>query len=271
MDIASALLEHVISYWEKEVEVGTEWAIWVQSPPFIASLYKGYDFEELGEYRIELSDYGFPPKSDRNISGRYRWKIMILRVPSGSAIPVAPTLGKDKGKQQDLDDLPENNKNRWELAERRLNEIWEGRGNPPLNGEVNLEMKTKRDAEAAGYRPPSRSKGEEREKQEQFPGPAPRGEPPERSLQGNTKVFSQSKGKEREKQNEIPELAPRVKPPTPPLQGNTTVPSHSQDNFIPSRSEEDLIEAMRDGGVDEEEIELVKALTFSLSDEVKGE
>lgn len=308
MDIASALLEHVILYWENEVDVGTEWAIWVQSPPFLASLYNGYGFEELGEYEIELSNYGFPPKSERKVSGRYGWKFMILRLPSGSAIPVAPALGKGKGKQQDLDDLQEKLKNRWELAERRLEEIWEGRGHPPLTGEVDLEMKTKRDAEAQGYRPPSYSKGKNREKREDIPRPAPREEPAESSLQGNTFVTSQSKGKNREKQEEIPSPAPRGQPPSPPLQGTnipsqskakkkenqkqtpkpaprnqppspprqgtTTIPSqphHPQDNFIPSKSEEDLIEAMREGGVDEEEIELVKALTFSLSDEIEGE
>ena len=161
---------------------------------------------------------------------------MILRVPSGSAIPIAPTLGKNKGKQQDLDDLLEKHKTRWELAERRLNEIWEGRGNLPLIGDVNHEMKIKRDAEAAGYRPPSLSKGKEREEQEEIPGPTP-----------------------------------RAKPPAPPLQGDSIVTSQPQDDFIPSKSEEDLIKAMREGGVDEEEIELVKALTFSLSDEVEGE
>ena len=273
MDIASALLEHVIKYWRNEVDVGTEWAIWVQSPPFLASLYKGYGFEELGEYRIELSKYGYPPKTERKVSGRYGWKFMILRLPSGSAIPIAPALGKGKGKQQDLDDLLEKHKNRWELAERRLEEIWEGRGHPPLPGEVNLEMKTKRDAEAAGYRPPSQWKGTDREEQEETPTPAPRAKPPTPPLQGTTTLPSQSISKDRENQEEIPEPAPRSQPLAPPLQRNTTVPSQPQpqDNFIPSKSEEDLIEAMREGGVDEEEIELVKALTFSLTNEVEGE
>ena len=271
MDIASPLLEHVIMYWRNEVDVGTEWAIWVQSPPFLASLYKGYGFEELGEYRIELSNYGYPPKSERKVSGRYGWKFMILRLPSGSAIPLAPALGKGKGKQQDLDDLLEKLKSRWELAESRLEEIWEGRGHPPLPGEVDLEMKTKRDAEAAGYRPPSQSEGKAREKQEDIAGPAPRRQPPSSSVQNDTNDPSQSKLKDSQEPEETPKPAPQGQLPSPPRQGTTTVPSQPQDNFVPSKSEEDLIEAMREGGVDEEEIELVKALTFSLTDEVEGE
>ena len=251
IDIAGALLKKVIAYWKNEVEIGTEWAIWVQAPATAQLMYEENGFEEVGEYNIEIGDYGYPHKEDRNVSGNYGWKFMVRREPSGSAFdePLAePILDKGKGKQQDLDDrqpdeesqpedressehedaqLQAQNEYDWESADKRLESI--RTGNPSLSGEVESLMQVKRNAEEKGYRPPS-----------------------------------QLKGKEREKQEEIP-------PPAPPLQSTTTVTSQPQDNFIPSKSEEDLIEAMKKGGVDEEEIALVKALTFSLSNEVKSE
>ena len=252
-DIAGALIERVIQYWRNEVNVGTEWAIWVQAPSSAKLTYEGHGFEEVGEYNIiDIGDYGFPHKWDRNVSGKYGWKFMVRREPSGSAVdePLAkPHLEKGKGREQDLDhrqpdkesqtqdrkrpeyETPELQEYAWQSADRRLENIRTGQDNPPLSGEVESLKRVKRNAEASGYRPPSQSKGKQREEKEEIAGPA-------RPLQGNTTITSQ---------------------PQP------------QDNFIPSKSEEDLIEAMREGGVDEEEIELVKALTFSLSDEVEEE
>ena len=274
IDIAGELIKKVIAYWRNEVDIATEWAIWVQAPASAQLMYEENAFEEVGKYNIEIGDYGYPPKWDRNVSGKYGWKFMVRREPSGSAIhePLAgPILDKGKRKQHDLDDLQAQNEYNWKSADRRLEDIWTGQGNPSLSGEVESLMRVQRNAEAKGYRPPPRSKGKNREDGGVIAGPAPRGRPPARPLQGNTTVTSQSKGKEKEKQEHVPGPAPRGEPPAPPLQGNTTVTSQIQDNFIPTKSEEDLIGAMREGHVDEEEIELVKALTFSLSDEVEGE
>ena len=277
--VANALLEHVIKYWREQVEVGTEWAIWVQATAFVQPWYKNYGFDEVGEYNIELGDHGFLPKCKRRPSqkGKYGWKFMIRREPSGSAVDrplVAPKVDKGKGKQQDLEDLqpdedsqPQHkdhskydlakyHKDTWESAEERLEKIWNGQGNPPLSGEVEFLKRVKRGAEKDGYIPPARrSKGKDSERAETTPPARPR----------------QSKGKEREQREEIAPPAPRAEPPVRPLQSKTKAPPQPQDNFVPTKSEEDLIQAMREGGVDEEEIELVKALTFSLSDEVEGE
>ena len=298
--VANALLEHVIEYWRKQVEVGTEWAIWVQATAFAQPWYKNYGFDEVGEYNIELGDYGFLPKCKRRPSqkGKYGWKFMIRREPSGSAIDrplVAPKLDKGKGKQQDLDDLqpdedsqPQHedrskydlakyHKDTWESAEERLEKIWNGQGNPPLSGEVEFLKRVKRGAEEKGYiPPPRRSTGKDREQRVETAPPArPRqskGKDREERVETAPPARPrQSKGKEREQREEIAPPAPRAEPPARPLQSNTKITSQPQDNFVPTKSEEDLIQAMREGGVDEEEIELVKALTFSLSDKVEGE
>ena len=194
-------------------------------------MYEENAFKEVGEYKIELGDYGFPPKKDRNVSGEYCWKFMVRREPRESAInePLAePTLDKDKRKQQDLDDLQAQNEYDWKSVDRRLENIQTEQGNPPLSGEVESLMRVKRNAEVKGYRPPPRSKGKDRDEEGEIAGPAPREKPPTRSLQGNTTVTSQSKSKKKEKQEQIPRPAPRGEPPTPPLQGNTTVTSQSK-------------------------------------------
>ena len=220
-DIAGALIERVIRYWRNEVNVGTEWAIWVQAPSLAHFTYKEHGFEEVGEYNIiDIGDYGFPPKRDRNISGKHGWKFMVRREPSGSAVdePLAnPHLDKGKGREQDLDhrrpdkesqsqdrkrpeyETPELQENAWQSANRRLENIRTGQGNPRLSGEVKSVIKVKRNAEASGYRPQPQSKGKQREETEEIAGPA------------------------------------RTSQPQP------------QDSFIPSKSEEDLIEAMKRG------------------------
>ena len=296
--VAESLLEQVIHYWRNKVEAGTAWTIWVQAPAFAQSIYKNYAFDEVGEYNVELGDHGFSPKSKRSVSGKYGWKFMVRRDPSGSAsdeplianldkykskeqrleeveesVPErrldkgkakeqepkegemdgeARKLNKGKGKKQDLDDLQPDKESQprhedlseyhpepkcaWEGAEIRLNEIQTMQGPPPFPGEVAILLRNQRRAETRGYSPTRQSKGKDRKKGVEIAGSALRGEPPAR-----------------------------------PLQSNTNVTSQAQDNFVPTKSEEDLIEAMRAEGVDEEEIELVKALTFSLSYEVEGE
>ena len=235
IDIAGALLESVIWDWRNMAMTRTEWAIWVQAPASAQLMYEEHDFEEVGEYNIEIGNYGVFPQED--VSGKYGWKFMVRRETNASAIDrrlAELILDTGKGKQQDLDDRPPDEESQsqtressddeddplqryaWESADRRLKAIRTGQGNPALSGEVESLMRVKRNAEAKGYRPPSQSNGKQSEKQEEIAGPAP-----------------------------------RAKPPAPPLQGTTTVTSQPQDNFTPSKSEEDLIEAMKKGGVDE--------------------
>lgn len=278
--VANALLENVINFWRNRVMAGREWAIWVQAPPFAQNLYKRYAFEEVGGYEVDLGDHGFFPKDKRSVFGRYGWKFMVRRDPSGSAIEesggapkpdksksreeplkdmgesvAARKLNKGKGKgkqqQQQLDELRLDKHNHprqgdlsehaaeqqraWEEAEERVEEIRLRRGPPPLPREVACLVRIQRRAKEREHNPTSRSKGKGVEQRLEDERPASPGQPPARPLQRNAEVTFQP-----------------------------------QDNFTPSKSEEDLIEAMRAGGVDEEEIELVKALTFSLSDETKG-
>ena len=75
----------------------------MQAPPFVPRLYKRYGFEEVGEYAIELGDYGIFPKEKRTISGEFAWKFMILRETGGSTFKephIAPKADKGKSKEQ---------------------------------------------------------------------------------------------------------------------------------------------------------------------------
>lgn len=346
MVVADKLLEHVIEFWRNCVMVGTEWAIWVQAPPYISKLYESHGFEVVGEYTVDLGEYGFLPKEKRSISGTYVWKFLVLRGSSGSATgelesePDAATesdedegeeqtmedvkmriaarphdeikskeqplqnvgkhdarreldkgksknqrqdigeenvparrpdngkskqpaledaeesvtpqnVDKGKGKEQRLDDLRlHENKypvraeisandteigRAWDEAEQRLDEIRCRRGLPPLPGEVARLITIQSRAEIQGLDP---------------------------------KAWSKSKGVE--KPVEVVRYPLPAEPLARPLQPHSKTTGQRQDNYEPSTSEEDLIDVMRKGGVDEEEIELVKAMAFSLSDEAKG-
>ncbi len=352
--VANKLLERVIEFWKTRVKTGTEWAIWVQAPPFIQRLYYRYGFEEVGEYSVELGNYGFLPKEERTISGKYAWKFMVLKGTSESRIrraeevrkvdkaisqqqplqyaeqrvPVweifqdqskeqppedtqehiaAQTPGKSKEEEQRMDDaehsiavrrikkgkskeqqledpqehVPSRNtdkgkgkeppcetaedpvvtqkpnkgkgkekqvenpqqdkdshssheepKQAWEEAEQRLEEIRSRQGPPPLPGEVACLVRIQRRAEESGL---------------------------------DITLLSRSKAVEKQVEEVPPE-----EPLASPLQHDTEVTSEAQDNFTPTKSDEDLIDLMRREGIDEEEIELVKAIAFSLSDDVKG-
>lgn len=76
-----------------------------------------------------------------------------------------------------------------------------------------------------------------------------------------------SKGKGVEKRSRDARTGTPGEPLRRPLQSNAEVTGQPQDDFWPTESEEDLIEVMRTGGIDEEEIKLVEALAFSLSNE----
>lgn len=295
--VPNSLLLHAIDFWKKRVEVGTEWAMWVQAPPFTQNLYRRYGFEDVGEYEVDLGDYGFLPKEEREVSGKYNWKFMVRREASGSAIgepdgarepdqdkgkeqepedveehAAAEKQGKGKsqeqqpedveefvgerdrgkGKEQGLDDLQADENihpargdpseydaertRSWEEAEERIKDIHFRRGPSPLPGEVACLLRIQRDAEARGADTTGHSRGKGVEQRSQDVRAAPLGEPSARPSRWNDEVVGQL-----------------------------------QDNYIPSGSEEDLIEAMRKGGVDEEEIELVRSLAFSMSDEARGE
>ena len=86
--VPKRLLAHAIDFWKQKVKVGTEWAMWVQAPLAGRHMYKKFRFQVVGRYDVELGDYGFPPKEDRKISGKYPWIFMVLRGESGSATPV---------------------------------------------------------------------------------------------------------------------------------------------------------------------------------------
>ena len=296
-EITNALLKHAIKFWRNRVMLRTEWAIWVQAPHFAEHFYRGFGFKELGEYKVNLGNYGFLPKEKRYISGEYGWKFMILRGPSGSATnepnavwklnkgkskeqPLEDTeehvaawkpyknkkdilledeeepaaarkLGKGKGKDRRLEDQQDEEngpgrenlserdakrKREWEEAEERLEDIRLQRGAPPLPGEVACLVRIQKRAEGRGLNTTGPWKGKSVEQRSEDVQPGPPGEP----LEG-------------------------------PLQRHAEVTSPLPDNFVPTKSEEDLIEAMRAGGVDEDRIELVKAVALSLTDEVEEE
>ncbi|KAL9072319.1 MAG: hypothetical protein Q9161_003638 [Pseudevernia consocians] len=296
--VAHKLVECAIRFWRNRVTVGTEWAMWVQAPPFAQKLYKGFGFEELGEYTVDLGDYGFLPWEERPIHGEYGWKFMVLRGTSDVATkePVAAWKSKrrkhkeqqledaeediaakrpDKGKMkhQPLEDEEEHaaarkfgkgkgrdhrpddqqqdedshaaheglaerdtkRKRAWEEAEKRLEDIRLRRGLPPLPGEVATLTRIQRKAEDRGLITTGLSKDEGVGQRTGDVKPAPPREP----LEG-------------------------------PLQRNAEVTEQSPNNFVPTESEENLIDAMRAGGVDEEEIDLAKAIALSLTDAVAG-
>lgn len=275
--VPNSLLLHAIDFWKNRVAVGTEWAMWVQAPPFTQNLYRRYGFEEVGAYELDLGDYGFSPKQEREVSGKYNWKFMVRREASGSAIgdpDGARNSDEDKGMEQELEDveehasMPKREKGKdkeqridnlqadenvhpayghlsesdaertraWEKAVERLEDIHFRRGPPPLPGEAACLTRVQSNAEARGHDIPDLSKGK-----------------------GVEQVLEDVRA------------APAGEPSAHPLRGNDEGTGQPQHNYVPSGSEEDLIEAMRKGGVDEEEIELVKSLTFSMSDEAKGE
>ena len=61
-----------------------------------------------------------------------------------------------------------------------------------------------------------------------------------------------------------------LEPPVRSREPDAEVKSQSQHNSVSTKSGEDHIVMMRREGVDEEEIELIKAMALSLSDEAKG-
>ena len=315
--VAHQLIGRVINFWKDRVMVGTEWAIWVQTPTAFRYIYIIHGFKEVGEYEVNLDDHGFPPEGQRSVSGTYEWKFMVLRGASGSAtvepggaqnpdqgkdeehvaarkidkgksngkgkeqrsrdveehfaarklekgkdkerrsgtmeeLAVAPKLDKGKGKGKehriqspridenndlargDISEDEEEQTNAWEEAERRLRDIQNRWGPPPLPGEVATLVRIQRRAEAQGFDPTRVSEGRGVKQQLGNVRPANPKEPRAHTLQGNAEVTGQL--------------------PT---------------NLIPTKSEEDLIEAMRKGGVDEEEIERVCALAFRPTDEAE--
>ena len=275
--VPNSLLLHAIDFWKKRVAVGTEWAMWVQAPPFAQNLYRRYGFEEVGEYELDLGDYGFFPKRERGVSGKYNWKFMVRREASGSAIgdpDGARDSDEDKDVEKELEDeeehaaMPKQDKGKdkeqrianlqadeevhpayghlsksdaertraLEEAEKRLKDIHFRRGPPPLPGEAACLSRVQSNAEARGH-----------------------------------DITDSLEGKSVEHMLEDVRAAPVGESSARPLRRNHEGTGQPQHNYISSGSEENLIEAMRKGGVDEEEIELVVSLAFSMSDEAKGE
>ncbi|KAF6225484.1 hypothetical protein HO133_009484 [Letharia lupina] len=251
--VANGLLEHAVELWSEQngrhgCKLRTSLEICTRD-----------GFEEVGDYAIDLGDYGFWPKEKRTIVGKYVWKFMVLRGASGLATEEPEGARKHdngKSKEQQLENVREHvaarkldkgeddylaggepsehdeERTKWEEAEQRLEEIRSRRGLPPLPGEVACMSRIQCRAENRGHDPTGLSKGKGVEKRSRDARTGTPGEPLRRPLQSNAEVTGQP-----------------------------------QDDFWPTGSEEDLIEVMRTGGIDEEEIKLVEALAFSLSNE----
>ena len=78
-----------------------------------------------------------------------------------------------------------------------------------------------------------------------------------------------SKGKGAEERSE--DVRTAREPLACPLQHDVEITGQPQDKYVPTKSEDDLIDLMRNARVDVGEINIVKALAFSSSDEALGE
>lgn len=122
----------------------------------------------------------------------------------------------------------------WEEAEERLEEIRLRRGPPPLPGEVACLIRVQ-------------SRAEDR----------------------RAEAIGLSKGKGAEERSE--DVRTAREPLACPLQHDVQITGQPQDNYVPTKSEDDLIDLMKNAGVDVGEIDIVKAPAFSLSDEALDE
>lgn len=293
--IALALLQYVIDFWGNRVMVGTEWAIWVQAPPVLVELYADNGFEEVGECEVDLGDYGFFSEAELRVPGKYIWKFMVLKEASGLATkkPDLPTKEPDakrkqdkgkgkeqsrekpdkgKGKEQRLDNLQLDDQGYsehgpdqtriWEEAEERMEQIRTQWGRPPFIGEVAYLMKVQDKAEQRGADTTGLERIRERLKNVRCGPPRkPLAHPPQPSVEAPDPLVERLKNLR---------YGPLKKPLAHPPQRSFEVTDPPEDNYVPTKSEEDLVDLMRKGGVDEEEIEIVKALAFSMSEEATG-
>ena len=275
--VPNSLLLHAIDFWRKRVAVGKEWAVWVQAPPFTQNLYRRYGFEEVGGYEVELGDYGFCPRQEREVSGKYNWKFMVRREASGSAIGEpdgARGFDEEEGMVQGPEDVEEHvamlKRGKGKDKERRIDNLQADEDVHPARGDsIEGDAEQTRALEEA----------EEKLKDTHFsrsPPPLPGEEACLTRVQSNAEarghdITDLSKGKDVEQVLEDVRAAPAGEPSVRPLHRNDEGTGLPQHNYIPSGSEKDLIEAMRKGGVDEEEIELVISLAFSMSDEAREE
>lgn len=84
--------------------------MWVQAPPSTHNLNNKHCFEEVGEYEVNLDNYGFLHKEERIIFGNYAWKFMVRWEASGSATQApdeARKHVKGKGKERPREDMEE--------------------------------------------------------------------------------------------------------------------------------------------------------------------
>ena len=154
--------------------------------------------------------------------------------------------GKGKGKErrsndpQEDEDTSEQDAERrraWEEAEQRLEDIQFRRGRPPMPGEVAGLVRTQRRVENQGLDTTDLEKRRGKVQPLKAERPAPPEEPPARSAQKDAAA-------------------------------GVTV--QQKDNFTLTKWQKKLFKAMREGGIDEEEIDLIKAIAFSLTSEAKG-
>ena len=305
----NGLVQHAIDYWRKRVAAGTEWAIWVQAPPFARDLYIRYGFEEVGEYEVDLGDYGYYRKEEREVFGKYNWKFMVRRQARITATwePAgAEELDKGKGNERELEDAEENLATRREGKgkERESQDVeehvasWEqGKGkskeqesedeefvsmreldrgkDKEQNSENVEEMVPMRNLDKGkgkeqryhnfqayetvhpAYGDPSISEAERIREWEEankrlYGGPL-------ESYAERTRAWEEAN----ERLNDIHSAQARL------LRQNDQLAGQQQIDYVPSESAESLIEAMRRGGVDEEEIERVKSLAISISEKAR--
>ena len=115
----------------------------------------------------------------------------------------------------------------WEEAEERLEEIRLRWGPPPLPGEVACLIRVQ-------------SRAEDR----------------------RAEATGLSKGKGAEERSE--DVRTAREPLACPLQHDVKITGQPQDNYVPTKSEDDLIDLVKNAGVDVGEIDIVKAPAFSL-------
>lgn len=297
--VVDNLIQHVIEYWKQKVPVGKEWAIWVQAPPFTHDLYSRYGFEEVGEYEVELGDYGYHRQQEREVFGKYNWKFMVRRPVRISATwesAGAEESDKGEGKERESEDVEEHLAT-WERGK--------GKGKEKESKDVEEHFATweqgkgkskEQEPEDVEEIVPVRKNNKGKEKEQQYYSPQAYqtvhpayqtvhpayGNPTESDAQrtraweeANERLYGDHSDSDAERSrlweeanerlNDIHTAEARLS------RENDQVTTQQQLGYIPSESAESLIEAMRSGGVDEEEIELVKSLAISLDKEARGE
>lgn len=284
--VANGLLHRALEYWSKSVAVGTEWAMWVQAPPFAHTLFSAFGFEEVGQYEVDLGDYGYHCKEEREVEGWYDWKFMVKREASGSAIPKPEGVGtadKGKGKERESEDEDEDEDYVEEESEDEEEHFAPWR---QAKGKSKVRQESEDSEDSVAER--KYNKGKEKEHRYQQDPQADElihpayGDPSiplaERTRiweEGNKRLYVDPQLRSAERSWAWEEANERLEEIHDAEAGMSRrkekVATKQKDKYVPSDSAESLIEAMRRGGVDEEEIEKVKAMAAGMSEEAREE